>query len=228
MRAVNLLPPAQRSRPGLPTGSVRAPLAVAGAVVALGAMGWWGYSLHGQVGDVKSDVTAATAERDQLRTEVGAYQAAQARQATQDLRRGAVVGLVAGRTNWERLVRDLATVMPRQVWLTELSGEAEPAVDTATVSSTPAPNTNNSAVPKGIHLDGFAYNQRQVAQLMARAATVPGLGEPRLATSEVQPMPTRNVVHFVIDIPIDQRAQDRPTLTQVDGAATSGGTGETS
>jgi hypothetical protein len=41
-------------------------------------------------------------------------------------------------------------------------------------------------------------------------------------------MPTRDVVHFVIDIPIDQRAQDRPTLTEVDGAATSDGSGETS
>jgi hypothetical protein len=228
MKAVNLLPPAQRKRPGLPTGSARAPLAIAGAVVALGAMGWWGYSVHGQVGDVRSDVTAAAAERDQLRAEVGAYQAAQARLATQDLRRGAVVGLVAGRTNWERLVRDLATVMPHQVWLSELSGEAEPAADTAAVPSAPAPNKDNSTVPKGIHLDGYAYNQRQVAQLMARAATIPGLGEPRLATSEVQPMPTRDVVHFVIDIPIDQRAQDRPTLTEVDGAATSDGSGETS
>jgi hypothetical protein len=114
------------------------------------------------------------------------------------------------------------------VWLTALSGETDPVDTTAVASTAPAPNKDNSTVAKGIHRDGFAYNQRQVAQLMSRVATVPGLGEPRLATSEVQPMPTRNVVHFVIDIPIDQRAQDRPTLTQVDGATTSGGSGETS
>ena len=33
----------------------------------------------------------------------------------------------------------------------------------------------------------------------------------------------RDVIHFVIDIPIDQRAQDRPTLTPVSGAGDLGG-----
>jgi hypothetical protein len=59
---------------------------------------------------------------------------------------------------------------------------------------------------------------------MARASTVPGLGEPRLATSEVQDRDTRTVIHFVIDIPIDQRAQDRPTLTPVPTSAPDGAT----
>ena len=63
---------------------------------------------------------------------------------------------------------------------------------------------------------------------MARAATIPGLGEPRLASSEVQARATSSdVIHFIIDIPIDQRAQDRSTLTPVNGAATSTASGVT-
>ena len=129
-----------------------------------------------------------------------------------------MVGLVTGRVNWERIIRDLSAVMPHDVWLTNLKGETEVAA-APTAATANAPNLNNTTVPRGIHLDGYAYNQDQVALLMARASTVPGLGEPRLASSEVQAGDVKDVIHFVIDIPIDQRAQDRSTLTPVSGAA---------
>ncbi len=222
MRAVNLLPQTERRAPGFTRA--KKPLAVAGAVVALGAVGYWGHSVQGQADQAREDVAAASAERDGLRTQLGAFQQAQARDAALSVRRGAVVGLVAGRVNWERLVRDLSAVMPRQVWLTNLKGETDPAAALG-AGATAAPNVGNTVVPRGIHLDGFAYTQSQVALLMARAATVPGLGEPRLATSDAQMQGARSVIHFVIDIPIDQRAQDRPTLTPVSSApapATSG------
>lgn len=223
MRAVNLLPQAGRRQPGFK--GVRAPLAVAGAVVAIGGMGYWGWSAHQDVDQAKADVAAAIAERDGLQAQLGAFRQADARESVQKLRRGTIVGLAAGRVNWERLVRDLSAVMPRQVWLTNLKGETDPVGAAAPVAATPA--TPNTTVPKGIHLDGFAFTQRQVALLMARAATVPGLGEPRLASSEVQESAGRAVVHFVIDIPIDQRAQDRPTLTPVSGTTGAAATGAT-
>lgn len=225
MKSVNLLPQTQRRAPGF--AGARAPVAVAAAVLALGGVGYWGYSVNSQVDRAKSDVAAASVERDGLRDQLGAFQQAQARDAAQAVRRGAVVGLVSGRVNWERLVRDLSAVLPRQVWLTNLRGETDPAPTVPGGPSTGAPNINNSAAPRGIHLDGFAYTQEQVALLMARAATVPGLGEPRLASSEVQDRGERAVIHFVIDIPIDQRAQDRPTLTPVSGASIPGSTGAT-
>ncbi len=225
MKAVNLLPQTQRRTPG--AGGAKKPLAIAGAVVALGAMGYWGYSVNGQVDQARQDVAAASADRDGLQAQLGAFQQAQARDAAQAVRRGAVVGLVAGRVNWERLVRDLSAVMPRQVWLTNLKGETDPVTDTAATGAAPVPNVGVSTVPRGIHLDGYAFSQKQVALLMARAATVPGLGEPRLASSDVQQEGPRAVIHFVIDIPIDQRAQDRPTLTPVSAAPAGATTGVT-
>lgn len=225
MRAVNLLPQRERRTPGF--AGARTPLAVIGAIAVLGGMGLWGYSLHGQVDDVKSDVATATAERDGLREQLGAFQAAQARDAAQEVRTGAVVGLVTGRVNWERLIRDLTAVMPRDVWLTNLKGETDVASAATAGAAAPTPNVANATVPRGIHLDGYAFTQEQVALLMARASTVPGLGEPRLASSEVQSGDVKDVIHFVIDIPIDQRAQDRSTLTPVSGAATSTASGVT-
>jgi Tfp pilus assembly protein PilN len=220
MRAVNLLPQKERRAPGL--AGAKAPLAVVGAFAVLGGIGFYGYSLHGQVNDVKSDVATATATRDGLRDQLGAFQAAQARDAAQEVRTGAVVGLVTGRVNWERLIRDLSAVMPEEVWLTNLKGQTEVAA-TPTAATAAAPNVNVATVPQGIHLDGYAYTQDQVAQLMARASTVPGLGEPRLASSEVQAGDQKDVIHFVIDIPIDPRAQDRSTLTPVTDAAAASG-----
>lgn len=225
MRAVNLLPPTKRRRPGF-SGSRRAPVAVAGAVVVIGAMGYWGWSVQSELGSVRDEVAAASAERDGLRGQIGAFQAAQARVSAQAVRRGAVVGLVSGRVNWERIVRDVSAVMPRETWLSNLRGETDAAsalVPTAATAGQPA--VAQSAVPRGLHLDGFAYTQPEVANLMARLAAIPGLGEPRLATSERQLRGGRSVIHFVIDAPIDQRAQDRPTLTPMTGqttAATSG------
>lgn len=226
MKSVNLLPQTQRRTPGF-KGS-RTQIAAVGAVVLVGAMGFWGYSLHSQVDQAKKDVEVASIERDGLRDQLGAYQQAQTRQAAQEVRSGAVVGLVAGRTNWERIVRDLSAVMPHQVWLTNLKGEtAIVPAGTAPVTATATPALNDATVPQGVHLDGFAYTQKQVALLMARANTVAGLGEPRLTTSEVQEAGDRTVIHFVIDMPIDQRAQDRPTLTPVTGQPTSATTGAT-
>ena len=74
MRAVNLLPQKERRSPGL--AGAKTPLAVVGAVAILGGIGFWGYSLHGQVDDVKSDVATATAQRDGLREQLGAFEAA--------------------------------------------------------------------------------------------------------------------------------------------------------
>jgi Tfp pilus assembly protein PilN len=222
MRAVNLLPQTQRRTPGF--AGMRTPLIAAAAVVLLGGMGFWGYSVRADANEVKDQVAQASAERDALRDQLGAFQQAQARVAAQSVRRGAVVGLVEGRVNWERLVRDISAVMPRQVWLTNLKGETEAATAAA---AAPAPNNANAVVPRGIHLDGFAYTQDQVALLMSRVSTVPGLGEPRLATSETQDRGDRTVIHFVLDIPIDQRAQDRPTLTPVTGQPAAATTGVT-
>lgn len=223
MRAVNLLPQTQRRTPGFK--GVRIPLAIAGSVVVLGSMGYWGYSVNSDLGQAKDQVAAASIERDGLRDQLGAFQQAQTRVTAQAVRRGAVVALAEGRVNWERLVRDLSAVMPRQVWLTNLRGEA-PA-DASATAAAPVPNAGNAVLPRGVHLDGFAYTQSQVALLMSRVATVPGLGEARLATSESQNQGDRKVVHFVLDIPIDQRAQDRPTLTPVGAQPAAATTGVT-
>ena len=176
MRAVNLLPQTQRRTPGIK--GARNPLAVAGAVVVLGSMGYWGYSVHGEVARQQVGRRDVGSQRDELRAQLGAFQAAQARDAAQAVRRGAVVGLVAGRVNWERIVRDLSAVMPRQVWLTNLKGEA---VDRRTLtiaagSAYAGPRQHGGSAGRPTWTT--AYPRRPRWRCCFRAPAVPDLGEP--------------------------------------------------
>ncbi len=209
MKAVNLLPSDQRS--GRRFGGPK-PLVAAGAIALVVAMGLWGYSAKQSAAAAEKDLASTQATSQELEARLGAFRAAEERLARQRLREGAVVALASGRVNWERIVRDMATVLPPQVWLTSLSAEA-PAAEVA--GATPAPGVE--VLPKGVHLEGYAYRQDQVAQLMARVTTVSGLGDPRLASSEQEELGKRTVVKFVVDIPIDKRAQDRPTLVPAAG-----------
>lgn len=216
MSSVNLLPEEQRRRRGF--GDPKRPLIALAAVACVAAVGFWGYSARHGAAEAEASLKRERLEQTRLRADLGHYQETEARLARQRLRRGVVVGLAAGRVNWERIVRDLATVMPRQVWLTSLKAES-PAPDAGGAAASP------EAVPTGVHLEGYAFTQKQVALLMARSAAVGGLGDPRLTSSEAERRGGRRVVRFVLDIPIDQRAQDRPTL--VPTAAPAAGEGST-
>ena len=172
MRAVNLLPEGQRRRPV--AQALRAPLAALAIAGALGGIGFWGWSLNAETADVRDQVAVTAADRDALNQQVAAYRLADGRFATSRLRRGAVIALASGRVNWERLIRDVSTVVPSDVWLINLKAELEPGgPGGATLATDP------NAVPKGLHLDGFAPNHGQVAVTMARISAIKGLGEPR-------------------------------------------------
>lgn len=237
MKPVNLLPAGQRTR-SVRVKPTRKGMMGVGIVAAVAGMGYWGFSINQQVGDIETQISSAEAEKSALEAQIGAFAAVQRHQATQERKKGLVVGLTQARVNWERIIRDTATVMPRQTWLTSLKADS-PGLATAPVAvpttppagtqaasapsgagvptPTPAPT---SGPPSGLHLDGYAYNHRQVAILMVRLGAVSGLGEPKLSSSTAEGKGGRNIVKFLIDVPIDQRAQDRPTLS-ASGASTS-------
>jgi hypothetical protein len=197
---------------------LRGPLAALAIAGALGGVGFWGWSLNSQSADVRDQVAATAAERDALNQQIAAYRLADGRFDTARLRRGAVIALASGRVNWERLIRDVATVTPQDVWFVNVKAELEQGgAGGATLATDP------NAVPKGLHLDGYAPSHGQVAVTMTRISAVKGLGEPRLTSSLMEELEGQDVVHFIIDVPVDQRAQDRPTLTPTSATADASG-----
>jgi Tfp pilus assembly protein PilN len=173
-------------------------------------VGYWAWTATGEASRLQDQVTALQMERQELDGRLRSMLAVDQRASVQMQRRGAVVQLTGSRINWERLVRDTATVIPERVWLTGISGVSPVAQPGAAPAGQPVAVT---AAPQGIHLEGFAYTQPDVAKLMSRLDAIPGLGEPRLASADRMRRGDRDVIQFVIDAPVDQRAQDRPTLS---------------
>jgi Tfp pilus assembly protein PilN len=227
MRAVNLLPPKQgRAASAGSLREGRRPVVILGVAALVAGLGWWGWQARSEAQSLAEQVTAAQAEQAAVQAQVTQMLTVDTRMAAQVARRGVIVSLAAGRINWERLMRDSVTVLPRGVWVTEVTATA-PAAATAATAATPAAATTGQAVttaPQGLHVEGFAMTQTQVARLLARLDAVSGLGEPRLASAETIVRAQKKVVQFVIDVPVDQRAQDRPTLQVVSGSSAAAGT----
>jgi Tfp pilus assembly protein PilN len=197
MRAVNLLP-RDEGRPERPSGLAVALGAVAVAAVT-GAVGLAAMAASAKVADREAELAAARATLAAIPRE-RALTAAEARLVDLRSRRlGALAGALDGRLAWDGVIRQIAAVLPQDVWLSALRGETPdapapapaPATTTAaggaaagTTASAPAP-----ASEEGLTLEGFAYTHAAVARLLARLTVVRALDDVRLIRSERAPVP---------------------------------------
>jgi Tfp pilus assembly protein PilN len=227
MKAVNLLPRTQGIN-GL--ANDRPKLLIAGAAVAIAAMGIWAFSANQSADSAAAQLRAAQVHKVVLDQQVAALSVYSQRQQTIASQQQVVNELAAGRTDWERLVRDVVTVLPSGVSLSAINASLPTA---STAASTPtASGQSNTTAPQGMHIAGDAFTQTEVAITLARLATIPGLGTPRLGQSQVSNSGGTNVVSFTIDIPINPQALDVAASTSnpsspATTAATTAGSGGT-
>ncbi|HEY8467641.1 MAG TPA: PilN domain-containing protein [Solirubrobacterales bacterium] len=124
MRPVNLIPPEERrgDRAPLRRGPVAYALvgALAVALVAVLALVLFSNS----VTEKESRLAALEAERDAVAAEAQALAPYAQFAAMQQNRELTVISLADSRFDWERVLRELALVIPDDVWLLELTGEA--------------------------------------------------------------------------------------------------------
>jgi Tfp pilus assembly protein PilN len=124
VRPVNLIPPEQRrgERAPLRAGSISYLLigALLLAVAGVAAVVLTGNTIKdrkAEIADLEAREVAAKAEAESLRGFAEFASLAQAREQT-------VASLAQSRFDWERVLRELALVMPDDVWLVSLSGAA--------------------------------------------------------------------------------------------------------
>jgi Tfp pilus assembly protein PilN len=210
MKAVNLLPKNQGIA-GVLTGD-RSRLLMVAAAVAVAAMGFWAYSATQSADSVASQLNQAQAQKLALDQQVAALSVYSQRQQAEAAQAAVVDQLATARIDWERLVRDVITVLPSGVWVSTINGTLPTTATSSPGSNSAAapgtlqqPNTN---APQGLHIVGDAFTQGEVADTMARLATVPGLGTPRLAASQATPTSTKTIIAFTIDIPVNSQALD--------------------
>jgi Tfp pilus assembly protein PilN len=124
MRPVNLIPPEQRRgrRASMRTGAL--PYVLMGALVALLVGVALLVTSNNQIAERKSEVT-------QLKREDAAAKAQAARlasyvqfQALHEQRLATIASLADSRFDWERVMRELALILPDDVWLSNLNASA--------------------------------------------------------------------------------------------------------
>lgn len=162
MRPVNLLPESQRRRQ--PSGQGGSAYVVLSALACLLIMVGVYVLTANKATSRDNDSAAASAEADRLEAraaEIGAFgDFAQVK----ETRTASVQQLADGRFDWERLMRELARVLPSEGWLQIVQASTTGELDS---SGTGAPSETASAGPMA-QLTGCMPRQSDVARLMLR------------------------------------------------------------
>jgi hypothetical protein len=180
MRAVNLLPeeyrPRQRSREG--RGPAHIVVGVLGVLLVM-AMAY-ALSLN-QANGRKTDIARAKSDIEQAKAQVAASADFGDFHSIKETRDASVKQLASGRFDFERLMRELALVLPADTWLLDSSASTSGSESGAAAGgSTPPPSPSGStaaattdAAGAGtsnptLNLSGCALHQKNVAVLLVR------------------------------------------------------------
>ena len=182
MKAVNLLP--EKHRPRQPTGGQGK-----GGYVVLGVLGavLVGVLVYvltlNSINDSKTKITEATAEAARLNEQANSLGPYGDFAKIKAERVKSVMSLAQGRFDFERLVRELAHVLPPEVWLVNATASASGDPSSSSSASSPAPAAGASgapgttpAAPSGptLKLQGCARDQSQVAVTLVRLRELQG------------------------------------------------------
>jgi Tfp pilus assembly protein PilN len=182
MNAINLLP--EKHRPRKPTGGKSNSGYIALGVLGLVLAGLLGYVLTlNSINSSKTKITEATAEAARLNDEANSLGPYGDFAKIKAERVASVKELASQRFDYERLVRELAHVLPSDVWLVNAAASDAPAS-----SAAPAPGAAASATPASaggptLNISGCARDQSQVAVTLVRLRELQGATDVELQHS---------------------------------------------
>jgi Tfp pilus assembly protein PilN len=193
MRAFNLLPrdEARTVKEGASSPVPQVLVALAGVLVfaALAAL----YLMAG------TDATAKKGKVEDLRAELAAYQATAQQPSVEDKsaalaterigRTNALASALGKRLAWDRLLREIALVIPDEVSVTQIQGNS-PAATGTTASADGSPVTNLTII-------GTTADQASVAEFMARLSVIRQVVAVRLETASESPNDPTQVVFTI-------------------------------
>ena len=185
MRPINLIPPEQRrgSKAPLRTGIlgyvILAVLAVALAGVTLVVLA------GNQISDRKAEV--ATLQTQVAQAQARAQQLSRYQQfaSLQQARQQTVSSLAKSRFDWERVLRELAIVIPQNVWLTDLTGSASADGSSGSSASSSSSATQDIQGPS-LDMHGCASSHDAVATLLASLKDIDGVTRATVMSSDAQ------------------------------------------
>jgi len=191
MKAVNLLP--ARHRPRAPTGRAQG-----SAYILVGALGVVLLALvayvftANQVIDRQAELAETTQKADEAEARANALSGFTKFAEVKEVRESSVKALAGARVDWERLVREMARVLPREVTLKSIDASASGSSSSGSSSSgaspaasSPSSTTGASAEPSGptVSLEGCAPTQPTVATTLVRLRGLYGAKDVQLKSS---------------------------------------------
>jgi Tfp pilus assembly protein PilN len=186
MRPVNLIPPEDRRGEQAPLRTGPLPYILLGALVAVligvSAM----VLVSNQISESKSEV--ATLESEDAAAAAKAQQLASYTQFRDmsEQRVATVQSLADSRFDWERVMRELALVLPSNVWLTSLTATASPNVNMGGAGSGASGASLRAQVPgPALELNGCASGQEAVAGFVTALKDIDGVTRVGVESSEL-------------------------------------------
>jgi Tfp pilus assembly protein PilN len=182
VRPVNLIPPEERrgERPPLRSGPLAYILvgALALALVAVTAVVFTG----NQIKEREAEIASLEVREAEARARAQSLSAFAQFQSLSEARFATVSSLARSRFDWERVLRELALVIPDDVWLVELSGTASSEVNIAGGA-----NVTLRAEVDGpaLSLIGCGTGQEAVAGFIEALKDIDGVTRVGVASSEL-------------------------------------------
>ncbi len=173
MRPVNLIPSEERRGERAPARSGPLAYIVIGALVAA----LLGVTLlvvtENQISDREAEVTRLQAENAAAQARAARFTAYTQFHQIRDQRVATVASLADSRFDWERVMRELALVIPKDVWLTNLTGTVRPDIQVDGGAGISA--LRDAAPGPALELVGCATGQDAVARFISDLKDIDGV-----------------------------------------------------
>lgn len=172
MRPVNLIPPEERAGERKPMRGGPLAYIVVGALFAV----LLGVTLlvvtNNQISDRKGELATLETETATVQARAQALSAYTQFQSVSEQRATTIASLADSRFDWERVMRELALVLPNDVWITNLSATSNPNASSEGGSST---GLRSGIAGPALELSGCARGQEAVAGFVQALKDIDGV-----------------------------------------------------
>lgn len=184
MRPVNLIPPEDRRGEHAPLRTGPLPYLLLGALVALLLGVTALVAANNQVAEAKSEVAKVESEDAVMSAKAQSLASYTQFRTMSEQRVETVSSLADSRFDWERVMRELALILPRDVWLVGLTATAAPGASLQGGGGG-ASNMRGSIPGPALELAGCAHGQEAVAGFVTALKDIDGVTRVGVPSSEL-------------------------------------------
>jgi len=184
MRPVNLIPPEERRGEHAPLRTGPLPYVLLGALVAL-LLGVTALVVtNNQVSEAKSEVAQLESEDEAAATKAQSLAHYTQFRTMSEQRVETVSSLADSRFDWERVMRELALILPHDVWLVGLTASAAPGVSVEGGGGS-ASDMRAAIAGPALELTGCANGQEAVGGFVTALKDIDGVTRVGVQSSEL-------------------------------------------